>query len=376
MKLHLSGPQLGKIKRVIVSAYVGGGPNALSLLNQALTDNLENRTVFEHVNVYSPFDLQVGELLAKANGEGWLPSLLGAVRADKPDREDLQELLRSFLSTVSAGQVLDAVAGAPTLSETVRADLQQILPGGAIVNPETMRRRMCAVCRVDYADLSPPGAGTGFLVGADLVLTNWHVLKRVIEAPAAAANLRFRFDLLSADAAANSAGRVAHAASNGSPLLCAKPPGGVELPSGVGEPTMEQLDYALVRLAERVGDDSASNMAGGETRGHFALRRTMPELSAGASLMVLQHPLRGELQFAIGSALGPNDTGSRLKHTAATQNGSSGSPVLDSALDLIALHNGARFGTPRASQSFNTAVPIKHVVGDLIKAGVTEMLQE
>jgi hypothetical protein len=373
LKLHLTGPELGRIRKAIVDTYGGAGANALAALNLALTDNLENRTVFDFVSVQAPFPLQVGELLARANGEGWLPSLLGAIQQDRPDATVLQDIVRSFIATAPAQLVLNVVAGTGAVAVDVRAELQRMLPGGAIVKLDTMQRRVRCVCRVDYADQSPPGQGTGFLVGPDLVLTNWHVLKRVIEAPGAAKELRFRFDLLDSTAAADARGRVARARANGSPVVRSSPAAGVELPGGAGEPTMQQLDYALMRLDERVGDDP---VPGGGTRGHIVLQKAMPQPPIDSGLMVLQHPLRGELQFAIGRMLGLNETGSRLQHTAATQNGSSGSPVLDTALGPVALHNGSRPGTVRSAQPFNTAVPLAHIVTDLAGAGVTEMLEE
>jgi hypothetical protein len=373
LKLHLTGPQLGRIRKAIVQAYGGAGANALDDLNLALTDHLENRTVYHLVAIQSPFPIQVGQLLARANGEGWLPSLLGAIQQDKPDAAPLQDLVRSFIATASARQVLDVAAGSGAVAAGVRAELQRMLPGGAIVKLDTMQRRLRTVCRVDYADLSPPGLGTGFLVGADLVLTNWHNLKRVIEAPRAAQELRFRFDLLESAAAADNAGRVSRAKANGSPVLRWSPAAGVELPGGTGEPTMQELDYALARLEERVAEDPAP---GGGTRGYVGLKKTIPMATEGSSVMVLQHPLRGELQFAIGTALGPNETGSRLRHTASTQNGSSGSPVFDAALAPIALHNGARSGTVRVAQEFNTAVPLAHIVAHLTAGGVIEMLEQ
>jgi hypothetical protein len=116
-------------------------------------------------------------------------------------------------------------------------------------------------------------------------------------------------------------------------------------------------------------------MPGGGTRGYVPLKKTTPLAAPGSSLMVFQHPLRQQLQFAIGTALGPNETGSRLRHTASTQLGSSGSPVFDAALGAVALHNGARTGTVRASQEFNTAVPLAHIAADLASGGVTEMLE-
>lgn len=373
MKLQLTGPELGRIRQAIVKVYGSAGVNALAELDLALTGYLENKTVFDFVTVFSPFHLQVHELLNRASGEGWLPSLLGAVRDARPDATDLQEIIRSFMATAPAQQVLNVAAGTGAVAPEVRAELQRILPGGAMVQLDTLQRRVRCVCRVDYADQSPPGYGTGFLVGPDLVLTNWHVLKRVIDAPGAAKELRFRFDLLDSAAAADARGRVARAKANGSPVVRWSPAAGVELEGGAGEPTMQQLDYTLVRLDERVGDDPVPS---GGTRGHIVLQKAMPQPPVDSGLMVLQHPLRGPLQFAIGRVLGLNEAGSRLRHTAATQWGSSGSPVLDTALGPVALHNGSRPGTMRATQPFNTAVPLAHIVADLVGAGMTEMLKE
>lgn len=376
MRIALDKPQLGKIRKAIVDAYIGAGAAALQELDQAFGDYSDGRSVFEYVTNNSRFPLQVGQLLAYANSEGWLPSLLGAVRQDRPEREDLQALLRTVLSTVPAQQALDVATRPRSVPETVRVELQQLLPNSALVTPDTMERRLRAVCRVDYADLSPPAVGTGFLVGPDLVLSNWHVIRRVIEYPDKIRELRFRFDLRTEADASDGTGRVVHASTGGGAVLWHRPAGGSELPRGVGEPSMQQLDYALVRLADRVADDQVQNVAATVRRGYIPLRRSMPQPAAKATVMVLQHPMRGPLQFAMGVALGHNESGSRVRHSAATQRGSSGSPVLDPSLGLVALHNGASPGVPEARQPFNTAVPIAHVVDDLVGKGITEMLQE
>ena len=76
------------------------------------------------------------------------------------------------------------------------------------------------------------GVGTGFLVGPDLVLTNWHVVKRLQEAPAVdkpgiAKELRFRFDLLErADAVEARGGPPARSSIMVRPLLRASPAAG------------------------------------------------------------------------------------------------------------------------------------------------------
>ena len=381
MRLRLSGPQLGKIRKAVVDVY-GVSDNALAELNIVLTDNFDNRNIYNYVVSNHPFYLQVAQLLNKANGEGWLPTLLGALQQHAPDAEELQEIIRTALATASAQQVLSVAAGGTNVSVKVQTELQAILPGTALVDLRTMQRRVRCVCRIDYADLSPPGVGTGFLVGPDLVLTNWHVVRRIQEAPGGdkpgiAKELRFRFDLLERADAVEARGRPTRAElGNGSPLLHTSPAAGNELRAGAGEPGMDALDYALVRLAERVGDDAVVGGTSGETRGHIQLSSSMPKPLSESALMVLQHPLRGELQFAIGKVVGPNATGSRVKHTAATQRGSSGSPVLDAALAPIALHNGTRPGTEQEKQSYNTAVPLAHIVADLKASGLTQMLRE
>jgi hypothetical protein len=379
VELQLSGPELGKIRAAVVKVF-GGSADALDQVNSALTDTLD-RSVYGYVIVNQKFDLQVGALLRKANGQGWLPSLLGALQQYAPDSDQLKEVIRNALATASASQVLAVAGGALSGVAEGHADLQQILPGGCIVDVPTLHRRLRCVCRVDYADFSPPGVGTGFLVAADIVLTNWHVVRRLLESSDGekrkiAGELRFRFDLLNRDDAVDGKGRVATAfLGDDTPVLRFRPAGGGELVNGTGEPRLDQLDYALVRLAERVGEDSVQGGGGNATRGHFQLNTSMPEPAAESALMVLQHPMRGELQFAIGKVLGPNGIGSRIKHTAATQCGSSGSPVLNAALAPIALHNGTSRGTELEKKPYNTAVPLDRIVRDLKDAKASEILQ-
>lgn len=382
MKLRLSGPELRRVSEAIIATY-GGSPSSLATLDRAVISYFAERTVYKYIVVATPFDLQVVDLLTAANRQGWLPDLIGALQQDQPDSEELQDVLRDSLATVSAQQVLDLSSGGANIPAKVQAELQRILPGrGALLNPQTLNRRARAVCRIDYADLSPPGFGTGFLVGADMVLTNWHVVERIETAPEAAkpriaGELRFRFDLLERAAAVDGGGRVTSAKlSNGSPMMRTSLTGGIEVRGRSGEPGVNELDYALIRLAENVGKDPVAGAPPGETRGHIQLRPSMPLPIRDTAVMVLQHPMRGELQFAMGTVLGANETGSRTKHTAATQEGSSGSPVLDEYLAPIALHNGTRSGTRQAAQPYNTAVPLGHIVSDLRNAGITEMLQE
>ena len=140
-----------------------------------------------------------------------------------------------------------------------------------------MQRRVRCVCRIDYADLSPPGVGTGFLVGPDLVLTNWHVVRRIQEAPGGnkpriAKELRFRFDLLERADAVEARGRPTRAKlDNGSPVVAHQPRGrkwrsGRRRRAGHGRARL----CSQSGLAEPVGDDAGVGGKSGETRGPYA----------------------------------------------------------------------------------------------------------
>lgn len=346
----------GRIRKIIENAFPGA--NTLADFDLALSDNLAderwtNGSIHHSVPQGSNVSVQLQHVLDLANARGWLPDLIAALRESQPTNADFQSLLAGITATVPAS--------APA------AVLQQVLPGGAMNQFQTLERRMRTVCRIDYADRSPPGAGTGFLVGPDLVLTNHHVARRAIESPAAQAQLRFRFDLRSATAAADGTGRSCGATlDGGDAVLRCSPPGGVEV-RAAGEPSLAELDYALIRLAETpAGDD----MGAGETRGFSAITPGMPAPAANGSIIALQHPMRGELQFAIGSIQGPNEPGSRVRHTAATLEGSSGSPILDAALAPVMLHNGTRPESVAEGQPYNTGVPLKLIAADLAQHGL------
>ncbi len=346
---------LGRIRRTIEAAFPG--PSALADLDIALADNLaDERWINGSIHTMVPpgaFPIQAHHLLQIANGRGWLPDLIAALNESQPGNAAFETLL----AEVSATTPVSAPA----------ALLQQVLPGSAIAQFDTLERRMRTICRIDYADRSPPGAGTGFLVSPDLVLTNHHVARRAIQSTGGAAQLRFRFDLRTPEAAADASGRSCGARlDGGSPVLASSPPGGVEV-NGVGEPALGELDYALIRLAQAPGAD---DVGGGAVRGFVTLTPDMPVPPAATPVIALQHPMRGALQFAVGAIQGPNLTGSRVRHTAATLEGSSGSLILDVALGPALLHNGTRPGSAAEQAAYNTGVPLRLIAAALASNGL------
>ena len=65
---------------------------------------------------------------------------------------------------------------------------------------------------------------------------------------------------------------------------------------------MDALDYALIRLAEPVGDDAVVGGTSRETRGHIQLGSLDAKTSIRLSAYGAAASVAGELQFAIGQS--------------------------------------------------------------------------
>jgi hypothetical protein len=209
------------------------------------------------------------------------------------------------------------------------------------------------LCRIEYGNAQ--AGGTGWLVAPDLVLTNYHVAKPVHENHVTWSNVSCRFDCF-VDTAPD-----------------AKPPGAeVGLAAewlvdhsvftdndrvGTGpEPTDAALDYALLRLAQPIGAESTPE---GTTRGFLAVSATPPTVMAGDITLVVQHAGGRPLELAFGALTGYNNGGTRFRHDANTEPGSSGSPVLTVLLQPFGLHHA---GGPGEEFKYNQGIPLRRIV--------------
>ncbi|HEX8202613.1 MAG TPA: serine protease, partial [Isosphaeraceae bacterium] len=216
------------------------------------------------------------------------------------------------------------------------------------------------VCRVELNDAGGT-MGTGFLVGPDALLTNYHVLETVIEGRHAAAAVRFRFDyktlpdgtpadgVLAALAAPEGRdgwllghGRYSAAAGAGTP--------------DAAPPAADELDFALVRLDRALGAEPLG--PDGTARGWVAVPAVQPAIVGIPALMILQHPARAPLKLAFDTRPQAElrHGGLRVRYLTNTEGGSSGSPCFDKDWTLVALHH---YGDPAFSQpKYNQGVPI------------------
>ena len=297
-----------------------------------------------------------------ANNELWWCDLLRVARYVVPADPKLQELgARYGLAPV----VIDSTSGPAAALAGPQLEIK-VHAAQATVDIRTWRERLGfiegRVCRVEY----PPGTarGTGFLIGPDRVLTNHHVIEPVFDGAIGTAKVVARFDyLVNSDGVTVNAGTTYELANQW--LIDASPPSVQDrVTEPLGDPQPNELDYAILRLHARAGDDTV----GGPTTESDVARRGWIDPPAGAypyapqtALYIVQHPDGKPMQVSLDSAgmLGRNGNGTRVRYTTTTQPGSSGSPCFDPDWGLIALHHG---GDPRypalGSGTYNQGIPI------------------
>ncbi len=202
----------------------------------------------------------------------------------------------------------------------------------------TAMRRTCMVVVGAPGSLAPI-TGTGFLVGPQTVLTNWHVLQHEID-PATGtakdgsnARIACHFERVNDLQPAEVAFAVADWLVDFSPMDLA----GVDPGKGYADMSAlrpHALDYCAIRLSG----------APGRLRGWYDLAQP-GRLDDDRNLtFVIQHPAAGRMVAAAtaGATLELPDR-KFLLHRARTAQGSSGGLVLDHELNVIGLHHSATY---------------------------------
>lgn len=220
-------------------------------------------------------------------------------------------------------------------------------------------QRVCLVERYIGEGLGLP-MGTGFLIAPDLVLTNHHVVRKVLSNEVPATALRCRFDFQRDSTGTVVAEGTALALAAGSGWLVDDSPfaPGDDKP-GAREATGDELDYAVLRLSRPAGADDAAipGTAVTRPRGWYDIDAASVAPVAGDEVVVAGHAKGLPLVHAIGETQCYAAADRRLRHDAYTLPGSSGSPVFDSDYRLVALHQS---GDPDFDHdaAYNQAIPI------------------
>ena len=318
-------------------------------------------------NVVKPGSLttRVFDLLEWAEQHGREAELIRATAATRPRNTKLQEVYAQYglavpVELMRAGAV--GTAGQTGFEKTVRDHIP-------FADISLWREKIAAiegrVCQITFRGAAQ---GTGFLVGPQVVLTNYHVMEAVLTGQRPAAEVECVFDFKKLADGSTSRTPVALHVTDWNVDFSQYTAGEKAGNPDQGVPTTDELDYALVRLADPVGAKPwATNPGGGAAnRGWVSLPAAPPDLTSPMGLIIAQHPNGWPMKLgidttAINKAVQPpmwlNANGTRVRYATNTEGGSSGSPVFDLNWHLIALHH---YGDPAQGHpaEWNQGVPI------------------
>ncbi len=327
MNIILTGQQIEALQNALIAAFP-----SYDTQKRMLRFQLDKR--LEEIVGTGALKKITFDLIETAEAEGWLYELVQGARKQNPGNPPLIEFEKSIGLAIRDFDREDLEAKIRKEDEFL--SLQDWLPKLLAIEKQ--------VCKIEIAD---DGSGTGFLIAPDIVLTNYHVVEKVINKKFTFSDVSLRFDFKKLQAnRADLEGSVYRLAEN----------------ALVGYDTYEtpaNLDYALLKLEYPL-----------EERGFIKMPEIQEDFSLNyrkdAPLFIVQHPDGTPLKLALDteSIIEMNELQSRLYYKTITEAGSSGSPCFNNHWDLIALHRSGLVGVR------NGGVPITTLLKDWDKKGL------
>lgn len=335
--------QPGRIVVDRIVHFAGTSGRGLDLLALVWTDKPGNPKLRELAELWLP-DL-VG-VLAKYGSPLEVSKLHDVVSRRSP-LVDLDE----FLAELQSPNVPASTLASPEPEEAAKPVLQKVLlRRSRLVDMDLFHAKFQqlkgALCRIGTPDVQ----GSGFLVGKQTVLTNYHVVEGAICKNLTGDQIICEFDYVGDRATA-----VTYQGADGQSWLIDKAKYSDSDETGIGDPAEGELDFAVIRLAQPVE----------VTRPSLVWPQVAPVVSVRDFVVIGQHPEGEGRKVAFGEVVEYPGSGLRYRYDVTTKRGSSGSPVLDIELNLVALHHAA---DPKAHPVYNQGVPIARVKAALIAA--------
>lgn len=300
----LTRPELEQIRDALLSGYPSWG-DLDQLAAFALDIDLE-----VEVGKGGGLRTVAFELLKFTQAHGWTEALLRQAVARRPGNPMLADQRRLW-----------CLAPEPFAGRNAGYQARVLQHSGLVSVGRWSQRQVESERPVCQILRGKEAVGTGFLVGPDLVMTNWHVFQAAPGSGNLGASQDYHacFDYRGdgANAVADegvSVGFAANAVRDAS--------------------HREELDYVIVGLRERVGE---APMPDGRQRSW--LRLGTREFEAHEATVVLQHPAGRTMEVSMGAVTGWHREGAVFEHTAETENGSSGSPCFGADWTLLGLHH-------------------------------------
>lgn len=375
-----------------LSRAFGSTDNFRQMVDQRLRPN------FEIPPRGKTLDGEVRAVVDQAECNGWLDGLIVSARQSRPGNLALARIadrLGLGIKPASAGNVAKVVEatgatgstkGTATPAATAER-LETVIRQFSALSPDERRERQARlearICKV----MTPRNEGTGWLVGPDLVLTNYHVVKDMVgDNPTV-----FGQDVVCGFDYKESRNSVLEGVRFGlhpeRPVVDWSPYSHFDTSDTDEVPSPEELDFALLRLAHKAGElpigvkpeAAATAEKGAALRGWIAMKSALKQPDPGPALLeqkmllyVLQHPYGGPLKEEYGALTAVNRNGTRVRHEVTTERGSSGSPCFNLAdFEPFALHHAG--GHSRTlNLPYNQAIPIGLILRYLKTRGKVE----
>lgn len=355
--IKLTAPLRRRLSEALAEAFPGWD-TLVGLASNGLGFNLERIAAKSNGT-----DRVIYDLIQWAESRSHVAFLVETARAFNPDNNKL--------TAVSSELEIGSARGQMTRLERLIDPTHAIEPFAIFTS--RLGRIEFQVCQIEYPVPEGRVRGTGFLAGSDLVLTCHHVMEGVIHGTTSPGRVTVRFDYkeLPAGAHARPIREIGLAPSGW--LVDSSPPDPSDDTGDHSQlPAAERLDYALLRLAEPLGDEPIADAPGAQKRGWLTAAPDA-EITPPAMLFVMQHPDGRALglAFAGQGVKSVNATGTRFRHLVNTERGSSGSPCFDRKLRLVGMHHS---GDTAAHPSWNQAIAIAPLRAALHANGHTEAL--
>ena len=325
------------------------------------------------------FAWRVFKLVEWAEMNGRDIELVQATGKSRLKNAKIQEVYRKYGLTIPV-YVQHAGTDLPGAEADTAGGLEKIVRDHLkFMDIEVLRDRLTWLSgRVCLINLSGAAQGTGFLVGPDTVLTNYHVMEPVLKGARKATDVECVFDFkkLPNGGTTRTPAKL-HATDwqiDHSLYTKAEAEGKPDRTA----PSEDELDYALIKLAEPIGSKPwAQNSDKGDrmvNRGWVRVPDKPAALKSPMGVLIAQHPSGWPMKVAFDTdAINQanqywlNASGTRVRYATNTLGGSSGSPVFDLEWNLIALHH---YGDPAYNHpaKYNQGVPIHLIRERLTKS--------
>jgi len=241
---------------------------------------------------------------------------------------------------------------------------------------ESFDRVSRTICAIGLGKPVNELVGSGFLIGPDLVMTNYHVLERYlkvdeagkIRANAPGDQIFCYFDYLSTPVPEVPPGKSRHASTvvQGAEdwLVHARESLPYDGTARSPKEVNRRYDYVIIRLKKAIGNRPARK-GGGPARGWLDLTREIDVFTTHIRVIVHQHPGAQPQHFDIGDYEQLDPSLTRVRYSVSTADGSSGGAAVDSDGHLFALHNAKVESNGNEDKKLNQGVRIDKIAKDI-----------